>query len=392
MTLPCGTWRIAAPRWSLAGGHLAALAFALSLGGAATAAAQSVVVTHAPAGTTVDVVRDAAAVGSAAADADGVARITVPEAARLEHDIDGLLYVDTCPDRRRVIILERHRQIAPIEVNCTRQEIPGLFLIKSVSTLAIDVAVTPPRLLLRQGKFDPMKPEHLWTQVPLGLAFSGAIGIDRFSDPKENACGNVPTCTNDNFGTAYAGGVAFWFMRYLGGEVTYLRPAEWTAEGAGDYYRFTNSLDAEMLTTAALIGGPVGPVRMYGKVGGVYHRATFSTTEPIDEKTLTVDVTPPVVRGGTYASAYRTQGWGWMFGGGFEFWLSRYFAAYAEADFVQLRGGDPAGGEGVAEERVTTIMGGVKLHLSLQPLRKLAPKPKQGEPKQGGTPPAPPPN
>jgi hypothetical protein len=110
-------------------------------------------------------------------------------------------------------------------------------------------------------------------------------------------------------------------------------------------------------------------------------------TETIDEKTLTVDVTPPVVRGGTYASAYRTEGWGWTFGGGFEYWLSRYLAAYAEVDYVQLRGGDPAGGEGSAKDRVGTILGGVKLHVSLQPLRKLAPKPKQG-----GTPPAPPPD
>ena len=351
-------------RWAAAR-HLATLALAASavVGGAPTGWAQTVIVTNAPAGTPVEVVRDAALVASAAADADGVARVPVPEAARLKQDIDGLLYVDTCPDRRRVIILERHRQVAPIEANCTRLEITGLFLVKPVSTLAVDLGVSPPRLLLRQGRFDPTRPTHLWAQVPLGLALSGGAGIDGFSDPKETACGIVADCSDDGIGTAFAGGVAIWVKKYLGGEVTYLRPGEWKAEGTGDGFRFNSTLDAEMLTTMALVGGPVGPTRMYGKVGGVYHRATYTTTETIDAQPNTADGQPSLVQGGTYTTAYRTEGWGWAFGGGFEFWLSRYLAAYTEVNFAQLRGDDPDGGEGVAKDRVTTILGGVKLHI-----------------------------
>jgi hypothetical protein len=337
---------------------------AAGLCGASAALAQTVVVTHATAGTTVDVVRDATMVASAAADSEGVARIVIPEAAKLQQDIDALLFVDTCTDRLRVIVQQRSGPLPPLDASCRRKEIPGLFLVKPISTLSVDVAVSPPRLLLRQGRFDPTKPAHLWAAVPLGLAFSGAAGIDGFSDPKSRACGNQAGCSDDGIGTAFAGGVAFWFKKYLAAEASYVRPGEWKAQGSQENaYNFTTTLDAELLTTTALVGGPVGPTRMYGKFGGSYHRATFSTTETIADKTVTIDGAPVVIKGGTQTLAYKTQGWGWTFGGGFEFWMSRYLAAYGEVDFAQLRGSDPNGGEGEARDRVTTILGGLKLHI-----------------------------
>jgi len=358
--------RIVRTRGGMPRRRIATLVLGLSVGvcGASTLSAQTVVVTNAAAGTTVEVVRDATLVASAAASDDGVARVVIPDAAKLQQDIDGLLYVDTCSDRRRVIIQQRGGPLSALDPNCRRKEIPGLFLIKPVSTLSIDVAVSPPRLLLRQGRFDPTKPAHLWSEVPLGLAFSGAAGIDGFSDPKSRACGNQANCSDDGIGTAFTGGVAFWFKKYLGAEVSYVRPGEWKAQGSQENaYDFTSTLDAELLTTTALVGGPVGPTRIYGKFGGSYHRATFSTTETIADKTATINGAPVVIKGGTQTLAYKTQGWGWTFGGGFELWMSRYLAAYAEADFTQLRGSDPNGGEGEAEDRVTTILGGLKLHI-----------------------------
>jgi hypothetical protein len=344
--------------------RLATLALAIAglLCGASAGWAQTVVVTNAPPGTTIELLRDAAVVGSAVASPQGVATVAVPEAARSQQDMDGLLFVDVCPDRHRVLIVQRNQQPAPLEATCTRQEIPGLFLIRPISTLAINVSASPPRLLLRQGPFDPTKPPRVWAQVPIGLVFSAGAGIHTFSDPSDDACGNVADCDDDGIGTSFAGGVAFWPIPYVGAEVIYVRPREWSAEGQGDSYHFTSTLDAEMLTTTALLGGPVGPTRMYGKIGGGYHRATFSTTQAIEDRTVTVDGETRLVQGGTQTIAYRTQGWGWAFGGGFELWLSRYVAAYADMTIAQLRGGDPNGGEGEGKDRLSAIVGGVKVH------------------------------
>jgi hypothetical protein len=342
---------------------LAGLALACS---AVTARAQAVVVTNVPRNSTVELVRDDTVVASTTASAEGVARVAVPEASRVQQDIDGLLFVDVCGDNRRVLIVQRSRQAAPLEPGCTREEIPGLYLIRGVSTLSIDASVSPPRLLLRQGSFDPTRPARAWALVPIGFVFSAGAGLDMFSDPKASACGNVADCSDDGIGTTFTGGVAFWPMNYVGAEVMYVRPRQWNARGAGDDFTFTDTLDAELLTVGALAGGPVGPTRIYGRIGGSYHRATRSMTETIDEQTITVDDVTYRVQGGTTTLAYRTQGWGWMFGGGLELWLSRYVGVYGDVTFAQLRGSDSDGGEAAAQDRVTTLVGGVKINLRLR--------------------------
>jgi hypothetical protein len=362
----CGAERIVRTGGGAVRTRVAALAigFSVALCGASTLSAQTVIVTNAAAGAIVEVVRDATVAASAAAGDDGVARVTIPEAAKLQQDIDGLLYVDTCSDRHRVIIQQRGGPLIALDPNCRRREIPGLFLIKPVSTLSIDVAVSPPRLLLRQGRFDPTRPPHLWAEVPMGLTLSGGGGIGSFSGPNATACGNSENCSDNGIGSAFGGGAAFWFKQYLGAEVMYLRPAKWQAKGALENgYSFTSTLDAEALTTSALVGGPVGPTRIYGKVGGSYHRATFSTTETIADKTTTTAGVTQTIKGGTQTLAYRTEGWGLSFGGGLEFWMSRYVAGYSELNVTQLKGKDPNGGEGVSKDRVTTVLAGLKLHL-----------------------------
>jgi hypothetical protein len=339
------------------------LGILLLLCGASFASAQTVVVTNAEPGTTVEVVRDGAVVASGTADTNRVATLPVPEPARLTSDIDGIIYIETCPERRRVLIIERGQPRPPVEPGCSREEIAGLFLVRPISTLAIDVSASPPRLLLIQGRYDPLSPPRAGADVPTGLILSGAGGLGWFSDPEATACGNVADCSTDGIRLTSAVAAAYWFIPFVGAEFGFVRPREWQANGAGAVHNFTSTLDAEMFTIAGLVGGPVGPVRLYGKAGTTFHRATFSTTQTIDELTADVDGVTRLIQGGTQTLAYRTSGWGWLFGGGFELWLSRWLAVYTEVDFAAMRGQDVDGGEAVGRERLTAVVGGLKVHV-----------------------------
>jgi hypothetical protein len=341
------------------------IAVLLLLCGVSSASAQTVVVTQAEPATAVDVVvvREATVVASGTVGSDRVARVAFPDDARLTSAIDARMYVDACPERRRVIIVERGRPAAPVDAGCARQEIPGLYLVRPISTLAVDVSASPPRLLLIQGRFDPLAPPRSWAEVPTGLILSGAAGMGMFSDPRTRACGNAPECSADGIRISTGAAVAYWFNPFVAAEVGFVRPREWQASGGGTVQSFTSTLDAEMFTVAGLVGGPVGPARLYGKAGTNFHRATFSTVQTIDEITVDVDGIARLIQGGTQTLAYRTTGWGWLFGGGFEVWLSRWAAIHAEVAFAPMRGGDVDGGEAIARDRLMTIVGGVKVRV-----------------------------
>ena len=99
-------------------------------------------------------------------------------------------------------------------------------------------------------------------------------------------------------------------------------------------------------------------MRFYGKVGAVFHRATTTTTQTNDPVTVTVDDEPVTIEGGTQTFETTTEGWGWLFGGGAEAWLTRYVAIYGELDFARLQGNPTSGGEGELDDRVMLVFFG----------------------------------
>jgi hypothetical protein len=184
-----------------------------------------------------------------------------------------------------------------------------------------------------------------------------------FSQASALACGDVASCIPDDSGPGYTFGAAYWFLPFLAAEATYVKPGETYASGAAPRYSFNSTLDADVLTLAGVAGIPAGPIRVYGKFGTTYHRATFSTTESVADSTITIGDVTETISGGTQTLAFRTSGWGWMFGGGLEAWLNRSFAVYGEVGWGAIKGPDQDGGEAVMNDKLLTILFGARVHI-----------------------------
>jgi hypothetical protein len=341
--------------------------------GVGAAVAQTVIVTNAPPGSTIELVLNEATVRSATANPGGEATLPLNLSASIGRaEADAHVYVDVCGNLRRVVLVERGLQPPPKEVACDRKEIAGLYLVRKGTSLLVDLAGSNPMVWLRQG---PVPAEWLrqgsetpaaaraWRPLPTGLVLSGGGDFTKFRDALAVACGNVTNCAGNNSGFAYTAGVAYWFTRFLAAEASYVRPAKVTANGSGDTYRFNSSLEAHVLTVAGKVGVPVGPVRFYGQAGADYHRATSSTTETVDDTTVTIDDVVTTIPGGTQTFELKTEGWGWLFGGGVEVWVARSIGIYAEVGRAALKGSAFPNGEGPIDDRLTFVLFGARFHI-----------------------------
>jgi hypothetical protein len=336
------------------------------------ATAQTVVVTNAPPGSKIELVLNAATIGSATPDASGIATLSVGLSAHGgKTETDAHIFVDVCKELRRVLLVERGQQPPAPGEGCARKEIAGLFLVRRVTTLVVDVGAAAPAVWLRQGPAPErwLKPEpeaqegaaRTWRPLPTGLVLFGSGGLNSFGDAVSLACGNVTPCSGKDRRAAYTFGGDYWVTRFLAAEGSYLKPAQVTTSGSGDIYRFNSSLDTRIITVAGKVGVPIGPVRAYGKVGATYQRSTSTTTETIDDRTVTVDGVDQIVKGGTQTLAIRTEGWGWIAVGGLEAWVSRRVAIYGEVGGAALKGSNVDSGEGKLDEPVTIILLGIRL-------------------------------
>jgi hypothetical protein len=345
--------------------HIIAAA-ALVTAAAGVASAQTVIVTKAPADSTVEVVLNAAAAGSATVDAAGMATITVPQPAQLSGDVDSFLYVDTCDTVRRVVIVDRTHAVPPEGAGCKRSQIPGLFLVRKVSTLVVNVEGNP-TVLLRQGRFTPPKDgtAHNWSPSPVGFVVYGGGNFSFFGDAVTLACGDVNDCSGDSAVLGFNVGASYWFSRFVAAEFTYLRPSEVKAEGQQSNFRFNNFLNAHVLTVSGKAGIPAGPARIYGKIGGSYHRASFGTIQIVEPVTNTsADGVTTTVPGGTQTFVARTSGWAWTFGGGSEFWLKQWFGIYTEGGYVGLSGQGEDNLDAFIEDRIVYFTVGAQIRLA----------------------------
>ena len=169
------------------------LAAALNVSaGAALAAAQTVTVINAPPNSAIDVVFNATPAASGVADAAGAATLkTKMQDAIGKTEIDANVFVDYCGERRRVLIVEVGAPSAPVDAGCDRRQISGLYWVRPVNTVVVNLAGLAPTLLLIKGSYDVPAPNvdgttsttesnaHSWTQPPKGLVFFGSAGLSK---------------------------------------------------------------------------------------------------------------------------------------------------------------------------------------------------------------------
>lgn len=342
-------------------------AFTFLLAAASVAQAQTVIVTKAPPDAPVEFVLNEATVATGTTDQSGSATLTASPAGAARGDMDAQIYVDACDTLRRVVVVNRSVPVPAAGPGCVRSQIAGLFLVRPISTLVVDVTGPVPTVLLRQGRFTPRPPGEVrtWNPSPTGLVVSGAAGFGSLRDPAVTGCGDVTDCTGDGAGLAYAAGAAFWFTRIIAAEVVYMRPSEATATGQGTNFRFETSVDTHLLTLAGKIGIPAGPVRIYGKGGATRTWATIFTTQTSDDVVQTIGGVSTTIPGGTTEFGLKTEGWGWIAAGGLEGWVNRSLAIYVEGGRAALKGSavEDAGAEGSFDDALTYIGAGLKVRI-----------------------------
>jgi hypothetical protein len=343
--------------------------------GSAAASAQTLYLVNAPSGSTAEFVLNGAVAGTGTASADGLA--TVPAATgRLDarQSIDVQVWVDVCGTVQRVLVMSRALQPPPPEVGCRRAQIPGLFLLQSITSLVVDVGAASPTMRIRQGDAPEawLRPPPTGTAAariaiaPAGLIVFGGGGLARFSDFSTQPCGDVTGCDVSDSSLSYTGGVSYWFSQYVGAEASYFKPGRITASGSGERYRFDSDMDGGLVAAVGKGAFPIGRVRLYGMGGADYHRATFTTSQTIEATTVTVEGTAQMIPGGTPRFQWRTEGWGLVVGGGAEVWLTRDIGIYGEYGRLGLKGDDVSNGEAATDDVITSIVIGGRFRIPLR--------------------------
>jgi hypothetical protein len=342
------------------------LAAALNcLVGIGAASAQVVVVTGAPPGSNVELVLNATPLGSAAVDEHGDARLPLDLQKNLgKKEIDANVFVDVCGTLRRVLVVERGGQLPASDASCERRELSGLYWVRDVSSVVVDVGVAPSVLLIK-GSYNPREATAMRAPrlAPTGLVLFGSGGLGNYRDAVAIACGNVTDCSGKGSRPGFTAGADYWLTRFLAAEATYVRPSNMTARGTESTYRFDSSVNAHVFTAAGKVGAPIGIVRIYGRVGADYHRATTASAETIDDRTITIDGVDQTIKGGTQSFELKTRGWGWLFGGGMEVWASRSVAIYGDINFASLKGHPKDDKERRMDDRLALFFLGLRFHI-----------------------------
>jgi hypothetical protein len=341
--------------------------------GAATA--QTVIVTKAPPGAAVELSLNAATIGAVKADLAGIATLPVNLTAHgRKAETDVRIMVDVCNQARRVTLVETGWQPASPAAGCTRHEVFGVFYVKSITTIVVSAGEQAQAVWIKQG---PAPPEWLRdvpvgqaqddrreVDVPTGLALFAAAGMTNYANAAAVSCGVGTTCASEETKLSGWFGGDFWIRPYFGVSFGYLKPTGAKTDGGGSNYRFNSSLDPNVVTMTGRVGVPFGRVRLYGEVGANYNWTKLTTTETIDDRTVTLeDGSTVVIPGGTQTFELKTDGWSWMWGGGGEFWLGRSTAIFGEFSWIRLKGDASDGGEGSLNETLLSVFAGVRFRL-----------------------------
>jgi hypothetical protein len=131
------------------------------------------------------------------------------------------------------------------------------------------------------------------------LVASGGLGIAKVGSTIAAACGDLSSCSSDDVSGAALVGATVWLKSFLGGQVTLIKPGQTTAAGSGDTFRFDTTLDAQLVTVAAVVGVRTPAARLYGLVGTNHHQATLLTTQTISDVTAGTGDAAVTTPGGT---------------------------------------------------------------------------------------------
>lgn len=292
--------------------------------------AQTVIVKGIPAGTTVDLGLNGPTVATATPDADGLTTLTIPAEKALATQTRLNLFVDRCPTGRRIELADAGLT-PPNEGGCARDTVAWTFLVQRGSTLVLDVAGASPIVRLTQGKppeswlrysLDQVQEETPWGPPPVGLIVGASTGLTRFTGVQSVICGDT-LCSAKVMPASYSFGAVYRLNQFLGAEVQYVKPSDATVkDGRGTGFDYTGSLKTELFTIAGQVSAPAGRVRFFARAGANRHATSVLTTQNVAEQTITLTDGTVTVPAGTISSEFRTNGWGTLFGGGTEIWLS----------------------------------------------------------------------
>jgi hypothetical protein len=317
-------------------------------------AAQTVVVRNAPPDTSVELVMNADAAGSAKVGAAGIGLVAAAPPLAVKSDTDAQIFIDVCDKLWRVLIVRRGQQAPTQDPGCARRDMGGLFLIRPITTLVFDVGATSPTMLLRQGHVS-LDPPRTWSSSPTGLIVFAGGGLTQTGTVVALACGGETDCSGDNTGGAFTAGATFWITPYLAGEASYMKPAKVTAQGTVRDFRFNSTFGADVIALVGKVGIPAGRTRLYGQVGATYQQSTFDTSQTR---------TDAAGQSSTQTFRLKTGGWSWMFGGGLEVWLAPALAIYGDVGRANLKGTPiDNGGEGTTDVWMTVIFAGARVRL-----------------------------
>lgn len=343
------------------------------------AAAQTVYVRSAPAAAPIEIVMNATALGSATADATGDARLVVDVLKGGGTETSAHIYLDVCDKTRRIGLIGRSQIPPPPEPGCDRKEVPGYFVLRRTTTLVINIGgELTPTVLSRQGRppAEWLAAGHIIGAAPepvtRGLVVWGSSGIARFERVFDRTCGNASYCTGSEFRPDIRGGVDYWIARRIAVEASYLRSSKPFVRGNDKDFTFDSALDPDIFTIGGKYAAIRGPIRIYVTGGFNYHRATYSTTQTVDDTIRKVSGVAVTFPGGTETFPVQTHGWGWLVGGGVEGWIRPRVAFYAELGWLALKGGDANGGDASLDDRVMFPMMGFKYRVPSMSSRRPA--------------------
>jgi hypothetical protein len=272
----------------------------------------------------------------------------------------------------RVLVVGRATTPAD-DGGCTRLAVPGSFVMRRVTTFLVEVGGASPVVWLAQGRaplswIRPPKPGEegggrSYGPLPTGLVLFGSPGLATYSDLTTVACGSATSCNSSFSRPSYAAGAAYWFNPFLAAEVQYVNPSRGVVSGSDTNLHFDSSLGAPLLSIAGTVGRPFGRVRPYGRAGMNFHRATLHTTQTVDATSVTTGETTQTIPGGTQTLDLRTEGWGLVFGGGSEVWLSPRVALYGDLTRASLKGNAIDVPEGTIEDNAWLVQFGVRVHV-----------------------------
>ena len=330
-----------------------AAAFTLTIGVTA-GSAQTVITRSGPPGSRLEVDFNGTTVGSAVADANGDARVEGTLFARRgDPEKTVQLFLDVCGDVRRVLIVESSPQSSALE--CRRYAVSGRFGLRPATSFVIDLAGSEPNVRIWQGRA-PIEwlrrgpaPVHVRGQAPVGLVlFAGGPAL-QIANLNVAACGSAPTCNGGGSAMAFTTGTDIWLAPFAAVEARYLKPVASSVTGNGDTYHFTTRTSSQIATVVGKVAVPAGIVRPYGLLGANFHRVVSKTTNTINDTTLVINEHAQTTQGATQDFVLEIRGFGWVFGGGGEVWLTPTLAVYGEVGRVQLKGTDVSGGPGTMD-------------------------------------------